>query len=196
MGRWRVTIAGTMGLVALTAVGIASMKNPTALAASGAYTLAVGATFAATVASLSMPGRWRAIWGGFAVCCGGYLILGLSPWHDWQPGPHLLTTPLIEVVDQWISGQPAGDFMTAMNGGHRMTLTSPTRYWVAQQGLVNQDWGSSSRMLWTTLRIVHSFLALAAGTAGGLFAAVLTREARTTARPDDTPSTPSLTDHP
>jgi hypothetical protein len=183
-GRLRLTIAGSMGLIALVAISLSALAYPTALAASGVFSLTVGILFAATVAAMSLPGRRRAIWSSFALCGGGYLTLGLllvSP-----TGPQLVTTPLIEMAHERIvvDRRPA---VTVFNGPMtRVTHRLATDYWTAQLRDAGQTHVKLDYLPWAVRQCATSLLALVAAATGGLFAARLTTSYR---RPVDPSAT-------
>jgi hypothetical protein len=171
----RITIGRSMGLVALTAIGLAALRYPTALAASGVFSLAVATISSATVAAISKSGRGRAICASFAFCGGGYLVLSLAPWNESTGGPHLVTNALVEIAHQAISGQRDGVGMIMMDGGHETIMTSPSRYWVAPQGHPYKSNHSFPGLLWTVWIISHSLLSLIIAATGGLLAARLSK---------------------
>ncbi len=158
----RVTIARSMGLVALAAVGIAAMRYPSQLASSVLYTVVVVAFVAAAVAALSLPRRRRAIWFGFSISGLSYLLL--SRYSSY--GPFLLTDALVDYVRERINGAEALDM-----------LGQPSFVWQ----WLNIERNPSP----TTHQIVHSLFALVVATAGALTALVLTRD--TNSEPPDHP---------
>jgi len=98
MGRARMTIVGSMGVIALMALGLAAIHRPTRLAANGIFSLALVACFGATVAAYARRDRARAACRGFAFAGWGYLTLSLGPWFEGAVGPYLITTPLIDLA--------------------------------------------------------------------------------------------------
>lgn len=160
MSRAGVTIAGTMALVALAAIGLATLRRPTTLAASAVFTLVVSILFAAVVAAVSLPGRARATWSSFAIC--GLSYVALSPGPDSEPKsvPQLFTVFIIESAwNHFVSHidtqspDPIHDFFD----GHRLLTRSP--------------WDNFHQ-------IARSLFGLAVAAAGGLLAILLTRNSR------------------
>jgi hypothetical protein len=197
MGRMRVTIAGSMGLVALAAVGIAALRHPSPLVASGAFSIVVAVLFVAIVAALSLPGRRRAICGSFAVCGTGYLVLSLGSWTTMASGPHLVTHPLADLSYRATTGH---DGVLLHHSGVAVSVSSVSDYWKMPQHPVMASGGpgflyqrstlaespDTIRIVpWPVSRIAHSLFALNAAAAGSLFALLLTRPPH--AEPPDHP---------
>ena len=79
----RLTIGGGMALVALSALAIGAMTNPSADRADAVFSLAVGLIFAAAVVVIARPGRPRVAAAGFAICSAGYCYL-VGPYGNWN----------------------------------------------------------------------------------------------------------------
>jgi hypothetical protein len=173
----RVTIAGLMGLTALTAGGFASLQRPTPIAASIAFSVAVAACLAAMVASLCAPGRRRAAAASFALCGAVYLVVSLGPLRDGSYGVRPITVPLIECSDQLIRGE-AHEESSMYLGAFEFVMATPSRYWTAPIWAYGTSWSDSSHLGETTLIILHSSIALAFATAGGLFSLALSAQNR------------------
>jgi hypothetical protein len=164
--------AGLTGLVA--AGGLVCLRYPTPLAASATFSFAVVSILAAFVAAISVPGRPRAIWGSFAICGAVYLVLALTlgPWSEVDRGPQLVTTPLIQVVEERIRGET---HVSTFDYHAQQKLVPASAYWSAPVWEKNVRWGNTSKVLWTFRQVAHSLLALVAAAAGGLLAHRLTR---------------------
>jgi hypothetical protein len=187
--RWaRMTIAGSMGLIALVAIGLAALRHPTPLVASGIFSLVILTLFAASVVAISLPGRSRAVWSSFVVCGSGYLLIVLgssavSPYGNQfvSGGLHLITEPLIEIVHErmfpgsqiWSGPDPKS--VSYQSVGRRSI--SPTVFW--NEPIMRGQLGEPFMLdaSWTINRIYHSLLGLAFGTFGALFALFLTGNA-------------------
>ncbi len=127
----RVTIARkSMGVVALAAVGLAALRHPSPLAASALFSLAVALLFAAAIAGISLPGRRRAIWSSFALCGFGYLLLSFGPWSTMEPGPHLITEPLIGFAYSASTGHEGA---IAETDSFDTSVSTITEYWKTSQ---------------------------------------------------------------
>jgi hypothetical protein len=187
----RVTIASLMGLTALTACGFAALQRPTPIAASVAFSLSVAACLAAVVAALCATGRPRAAWASFALCGAVYLALSLGPWMAEFYGVRPITVPLIECLAQLIRGEPHV-VSVLTEGASETIIASPSRYWTAPIWASGASWNDMSDLAWTSLIILHSSIALAFATAGGLFSLALSRQNRI-ARPrvEDVTDTPT-----
>jgi hypothetical protein len=176
MGRAWGGIARLIGLTAVAAGGLVCLRYPTPLAASATFSLAVVSILGACVAALSIPGRARAIWGSFAACGSVYLILALTlgPWSEVDTGPQMLTTPLIQVVEERIRGETdESSFNHSPN--FKQKLLPASAYWSAPVWEKYIRYGNTSRVLWTFGQVAHSLLALVTASAGGLLACRSTR---------------------
>jgi hypothetical protein len=184
MGRMRVTIAGSMGLVALAAVGMAALTNPTRLAASLVFSLDLIVFVAAGFAAFCLRGRGRTVCGGFAACGTIYLLLSLGPWSEEWSARHLATTAIIDLAYSELYPGPhvvryAPDFIGKITAHD---------FWMHPDAGVQALWPLSlyvSPVPYTIHRVAHSLFGLGAGMAGGLFALVLTRKTNTS--PPDHP---------
>jgi hypothetical protein len=95
---YRVTIAGFLGFISLLAIGFAALRSPSAIWASGVFSLAVITLILAVVAACELRGPRRSFWRAFALC--GWLYLGLTctPWTESQIGSRLVTTSVMEIL--------------------------------------------------------------------------------------------------
>jgi hypothetical protein len=191
MRRARFTIAGFMVLTALIAVGFATLKRPTPVAASAAFSLAVASCLSAVVAAFCLPGRRRAAWASFALCGAVYLAVSLGPWMDQPECVRPITVPLIECADQLIKGQAHYEGSIYL-GAVELVMASPSRYWTAPIWAYGTAWGDQANLGWISRILLHSSIALAFATTGGLFSLALSRQNRA-ARPrvDDVTDTPT-----
>lgn len=80
MGRYRLSLAALMGVVALIAVGVAALRSSTAIWAALVILLALGTVCGATVGAVLRRGPDRGPWLGFAVFGWAYFLMTLSPW--------------------------------------------------------------------------------------------------------------------
>lgn len=92
MNRIRVSIAGIMVFVLVSALGVAALRSPTPLWAGGVFTLALAGLGLAAPGMLYRKGGRRAFWVGFAAFGWGYWIVSLSPWVGEVVQPRLITT--------------------------------------------------------------------------------------------------------
>lgn len=76
MKRFRVSVAGLMGIVVLAAVGFAALRNPTIVWASGLFTLTVVILCSAVLGAIAVRGPARLTWAGVAVF--GWVYLGIA----------------------------------------------------------------------------------------------------------------------
>ncbi len=72
----RVSIARSMGIVLLAAVGLAALRNPTIVWASSLFTLVVVLLCTAVLGAIAVRGPARLTWTGFAVF--GWVYLGIA----------------------------------------------------------------------------------------------------------------------
>ncbi len=179
MGSTKVTIAGSMALVALAAGGLAALRNPTRLVASLTFSLAVVAIVGAGVAACCRRGKVRAFWGGYAACGGIYLLLSLGPGFEQEVGPHLVTTALVDLAYERVVTAPsrAIDFRTRSNNVREQKITASDVWTSIETGTspTHVRYSFVTLTEYSLHRVAHSLLALAAATAGGLLAVVLSR---------------------
>jgi hypothetical protein len=176
MGRARGKIARMAGLTAVAAGGLVCLRYPTPLSASAIFSFAVVSILGACIGAFSLSGRSRAIWGSFAACGAAYLILALTlgPWSEVDTGPQILTTPLVQVVEERIRGETdESSFNHSPN--FEQKLIPASAYWSAPVWKKRNYYGNTSRVLWTFRQVAHSLMALVAASAGGLLARRLTR---------------------
>jgi hypothetical protein len=112
MKPFRVSIAGLMAVVLLVAVGVAALRSASDLWAGALFTLALGVLAIAALGAVSLRGRQRASWAGFAALGWGYLLLAFGPWCDTAIRPRLLTTKLLDILAAWKAPAPQGIAMS------------------------------------------------------------------------------------
>ncbi|HEU5117063.1 MAG TPA: hypothetical protein VFT74_10395 [Isosphaeraceae bacterium] len=78
MRSWQVSMAGLLGLVAISAVGLASLKYATVVWTSIAATVALGLLLTAVLGTAFRKGPERGFWAGFALF--GLVYLTLVNW--------------------------------------------------------------------------------------------------------------------
>ncbi len=184
----RLTLAGSMGMIALAAIGMGALRSPSLLGASLIFTLAVGILLAAAVAALSLPGRARAVCGSFALIGSIYLGLGLGPWSESAAGPHLLTSPIIDYAYMMVTGQTGVLEFGSRQHMYEIKFYQLPGFWNEPQRPIPIDsrpgspiWrlmnyaGSIRLAPWPVYRIAHSLLGIVAGSTGALVAGHLTR---------------------
>jgi hypothetical protein len=177
MGRARMTIVGSMGVIALMALGLAAIHNPTRLAANGIFSLILVALFGASIMGLVRRGRGRAFCLGFAVAGWGYLILSLGPWFEETTGPYLVTTPLIDLAYAKSDTRPNRVLWinrgSDREGGSQVVNVAAEPFWNDTQldqvnHLGGNRYGFVPSAPYPLYRIGHTLFALLAGLAGGL----------------------------
>ncbi len=171
----RFSIAGLMGVVLLSAIGLAALRTPSETWAGIVLLATLAALGIASVGAICLRARSRAGFLGFAVFGWIYMAAAFPPYGYW---PKLPTRSLLEQLAPRIAGingpfPPAGD-MGGMGGGMRS---------------VGQGGGTS---LWLTaaehfLQIGHCLFALLAASLGAvlsrwLFGAAIEKSEETTAR--------------
>src|SRR5215208_6439046 len=87
MGRFRVTLAGLMGVVVVLGVGLAALKNASNEWAGAVRLMTLGMLAAAILEAVYSRGARRAWWLGFALFGWGYEALASAPWSSPQTLP-------------------------------------------------------------------------------------------------------------
>jgi hypothetical protein len=105
MGQFRLSMAGMLWFVAVTAIGLASIRSTSGVWTTVAATLTLAALLKAVLAAALLRGNDRAFWLGFAVF--GWVYLILVDW-DWVGGPfgHELTGALADWAEAVIPEAP------------------------------------------------------------------------------------------
>ncbi len=98
MSRLRITLAGSLGIVAVIAMGLAGMVSASGLWTTAAATVTFALLLTALLATRFLDGMDRAFWAGFALFGWSYLVL--VNW-DWIGGPfgHDLTAGLSDLAE-------------------------------------------------------------------------------------------------
>ena len=102
--RIRFSIAGLMGVVLVSAVGFAALRNASEAWAGWMLLLTCGVLTLAVVGSLCRGPDERAGWLGFALFGWGYLALAL--WHSFSQGT-LPTITLAEAIGSQLGASPS-----------------------------------------------------------------------------------------
>ncbi len=102
----RPSIRTLMASIIVTAVGLASLRNADDLWVGIWLLTAVAAVGAAILGAAILRGRERAGWAGFALFCGGYLVISVGPSLGDTYGPRLGTTHALRYVHGRISVAP------------------------------------------------------------------------------------------
>jgi hypothetical protein len=122
MGRFRITIARLLLVVAYCGVMFAALRSPSWIWASTIFSLVVASLAAATLTAVYRLGARRAFWTGFALC--GWLYLGLSsyPVSGSNQSPLIVTTALMDLSYPTIGGMDG-------IGGTGVTTQNIWDYW-------------------------------------------------------------------
>jgi hypothetical protein len=165
MGRFRITIARLLLVIASCGVAFAALRSPSWIWASTVFSLVVAALAAATLSAVYRLGERRAFWTGFALC--GWLYLGLSsyPWGGSSLSPLIVTSALMDLA------YPAVEGMRGM-GGTGMTAQSIWVYWSEPpRGAIPFNW-----VVPEPYRVIcHALLTPIIAVSGGLLARRLHR---------------------
>lgn len=94
MGRYRLTLAGLMGIVLAFAVGFAALRNASRARAGATYLLTLGLLCTAVVGAVTRRGPWF----GAAIFGWSYAILALGPWKDAKGADLPPATPLLKAL--------------------------------------------------------------------------------------------------
>jgi hypothetical protein len=120
MRRFRVSIAGLMGVVLFVAVAVAALREASAWGAGALFALTLGAIGFAVLRAAYRTGPKRAFWAGFALFASGYLGACFLPGGEERPRP-----PTYQALE-WLYGklvlQPAGTTYAFTSGGQVLEL--------------------------------------------------------------------------
>jgi hypothetical protein len=94
----RISLAGSLGIVAVIAMGLAGMVSASSLWTTAAATVTLAVLLTALLAARLLEGIDRAFWAGFALFGWSYLILVNWDWVGGQFG-HDLTAGLSDVAE-------------------------------------------------------------------------------------------------
>jgi hypothetical protein len=192
----RFSIAGLMGIVLVTALGLAALHSSSVTWAGVVLLATLGAFGIALVGAFCRTGSARGGWLGFAVFGWIYLVAAFCPNDRW---PKLPTQSLLELLAPWIaraSGPPpaiAGGFgggtggMGMMGGGMGMMgggMVAPL-----MGGTGGGAGGAGADHIGWFFQIGHCLLALLAASLGALlgnrlFGAALDKSETITAAPE------------
>jgi hypothetical protein len=112
--RWvRFSIAGLMGIVLVTAIGLAALRSSSETWTGVLLLATLGAFGIALVGAFCRSGSARGGWIGFAVF--GWIYMSAAFWPDVR-WPKLPTQSLLELLAQWIDGI-SGPFPALGGGG-------------------------------------------------------------------------------
>jgi hypothetical protein len=198
MSRPRLTIAGWMGVIGLTAAGFGALRYPSWLAANLIFTLALVFHFAALVALINLRGSGRAFWSGFAVCGWGYMILSVGPLAE-SASARLATTTMLDFSYEYCFTSYYPQVYP------RDTPVLPAgmpkwKLWTWPEPIVNSKFHNSAFYIMSPdafLLIGHSLLSLPIAWAGGVLGRRLTNRAKGSIAPaalETTESTPPRSD--
>jgi hypothetical protein len=165
MGRFRITIARLLLVIAYCGVVFAALRSPSWIWASTVFSLVVASLAAATLTAVHRLGARRAFWTGFAFC--GWLYLGLSsyPWSGSNLNPLIVTSALMDLAYPTIAGMSG-------TSGIGVTTQSIWEYWsLPPRGVTPFNWGVPEQY-----RVIcHALLTPIAALLGGLLARRLHR---------------------
>jgi hypothetical protein len=105
MPKFRISIAGLLGIVAVMAIWLAGMRSASSLWTTSAATVTLTLLLTALLAAFLLSGTDRAFWAGFAVFGWSYLLLVNWDWIGGQFG-HDLTSALSEIADAMLDDVP------------------------------------------------------------------------------------------
>jgi hypothetical protein len=111
----RLSVAGSMALVALVGFGLAAPHNADPFWASASFTIALGAFSIAPVGAFSRRGRARATWASFAIFGWAHLLVPPLPARETGgfrfgpiPWPHSLIKSALAGLQPSIMSVPSG----------------------------------------------------------------------------------------
>jgi hypothetical protein len=164
MIRPRLSIAGLLALVVLSALGIAALSRPSDLWASVLFTISSALLVFGVLASFRCVARPRAFWQGFSLFGWAYAILAFGPWFSTELRPMLLTTRVLDEAYPRIFGQQLviGYNTVGPHGNYGSSRHPPLSYSIEPLG-----WFGSPNYL-EYQRIGHSLLICISGTLGGI----------------------------
>ena len=98
MRRFRISIAGLLGAIALMGVAIAALIYPSPLAANAFYSLTLATLTISVLAAVYHRAAKRAFWVGFSTCGWTYFLAVFGPEPLSHVGPGLVTTTILNIV--------------------------------------------------------------------------------------------------
>ena len=126
----RFTIAGLMGLVVASAVGVAAVRFASELWAGVLLLGTLTLLGAAILGILHRRGARRAWWQGFALFGWGYLFAAFGPWAADAIAPHLPTTAALDALYAKMHPPGEAEQLTTFTTGSTVT-NSTTAYAIA-----------------------------------------------------------------
>jgi hypothetical protein len=167
MPRYRISLAGSLGIVAVVAMGLAGMRSASSLWTTAAATMTLVLLLAAVLAARLLDGIDRAFWAGFALFGWSYLILVNWDWVGAQFG-HDLTAGLSDLADVVIPEVPVAATPPPVPArwAAPASASSPSYLQLARERQIK---------LGNFVQIARMFLSLAFGLLGGWIAQALAR---------------------
>ena len=147
----RISIARLMVLVAIIAIGIATLRSPSRLGASVVFSLATGSIVVALLIACAVrtPTRLAAL--GYAIAATAYFSLTLVPGVDSRFGRKLVTSAVIDFVYERAEVRSQNENLLFEYGTQGQTGTpwqphgynfwSPYLYWLDERNLFNATTG-------------------------------------------------------
>ena len=102
----RFSIRSAMAFIVVSAIGLAALRNANELWAGMMLLIALAAVGVAVLGALTLRGRKRHWWLGFALFSGGYLVLTLTPLTSIEFIHKLGTTQVLKYVHSQVTGSP------------------------------------------------------------------------------------------
>jgi hypothetical protein len=170
MPRYRISLAGSLGIVAVIAMGLAGMRSASSLWTTAAATVTLALLLSAVIAARLLDGPDRAFWAGFALFGWSYLVLVNWDWIGGQFG-HDLTAGLSDVAEAMFAKvdvpAPPGRGATNLPASTGFVVISTEEY--LGQARARQI------KLGNFVQIGRMFLALLFGLLGGWIARAIAR---------------------
>jgi hypothetical protein len=88
-----------LAAIGFCGLGLASLRSPSQLWAATLFSLALAGLVASLVGIAFQRGQRRAFWTGFALAGWAYWLVALGPWVGDVVGPRLVTTALLEILN-------------------------------------------------------------------------------------------------
>jgi hypothetical protein len=159
MPRLRISLAGSLGIVAVIAMGLAGMVSASRLWTAAAATVTLALLLTALLGACLLDGIDRAFWAGFALFGWSYIIL-----VNWD----------------WIGGQFGHDLTFGLSDLAEVAIPRPEPPVGIPFDPISMETGRQIR-LGNFVQIGRMFLALAFGLLGGSIAQVFARRRRAAA---------------
>jgi hypothetical protein len=184
MPKYRISLAGALGIVAVIAMGLAGMRSASSLWTTAAATVTLALLLSAAVAARLLDGLDRTFWAGFALFGWSYLLLVNWDWIGGQFG-HDLTAGLSDVAEAIFAkaevpapSEPLAATFSARTppnlpvqpGQGAANPPSATGFVVVSQAEYLELARARQIKLGNFVQIGRMFLALIFGLAGGLIA--------------------------